>query len=85
MSEHQDDRKLHQSIPSIALNHDQISRMEAALARLRSRDRAIFMASCQEHLTYAEIALRHRCSVGKVRRTIAHVLIKLHRAVCPRE
>lgn len=85
MSEHQDDRKPGQSISPIALDHDQMSRLEAAMARLRTRDRAIFMASCQEHLTYAEIARRHRCSVGKVRRTIAHVLVQIHRAVWPRE
>lgn len=85
MSKHQGERKPAQAIPPIALNHDQLSRLEAGLAGLRSRDRAIFMASSQEHLPYAEIARRHRCSVGKVRRTIAHVLVELHGAVWPHE
>ena len=69
----------------LTLDEDQIARLEAGLARLRERDREIFLASSRDRLPYAEIARRHRCSVGKVRRTIAHVLVELHRAVWPHE
>ena len=74
-----------QSIGSVVLDQARVARLESALENLRPRDRDVFLAASRDGLSYAEIAARHRCSVAKVRRIIARVLIELHQAVWPGE
>lgn len=67
----------------VVLDDAQVVRLQSAITRLRRRDREIFLSSCRDRLPHPEIASRHRCSVAKVEKVIAEVLVALHEAVWP--
>jgi RNA polymerase sigma-70 factor (ECF subfamily) len=67
------------------MSHDDraitVAEIDAALARVRARDRDIFLAHRLDGLSYDVIAIRHRIGVRRVERVIARVLTQLRREV----
>ena len=59
-----------------------LERIEAALARMPERRRAIFLAVRLDGTSYAEIAERSGLSVLQVEREIAAALLQLDDALC---
>ena len=81
-----DNRGNHNPTPArdrTVLDPAQIVRLELAIVRLGTRDREIFLSACRDGLPYAAIARQHRCSVAKIQKVIAKVLLALHNAVWP--
>jgi RNA polymerase sigma-70 factor (ECF subfamily) len=64
-------------------DRDRLARLEAAVARLNSRRRRIFLLHRLERLTYAEIAVEVGMSVKGVKKQMAKALFELRRDIGP--
>lgn len=82
-NDHRGHRNPNSAHDPVVLDQAQINRLQSAIDRLRARDRDIFLSACHDRLPYREIASRHRCSVAKVQKIVAKVLVTLDRAVWP--
>jgi RNA polymerase sigma factor (sigma-70 family) len=56
---------------------DQLRRIKQAIQNLPSRQREIFLASCQEGLPYCEIAARTGFSARQVEHQLAKAIYKI--------